>query len=574
MDSMATLALAKLDGGSLEVEDDEVDPPVMVPASLRISNKNRTTLFNRLRETMYEIASAETERCLEAVRELYYWIMAAHERWLENPEEIPKTDIQPTIPDEPVARVEGLPSSATTEWLDVEAIALPPVKEKSKPVVNPRVATVILRKYLEGRNVADKSLGFRTIGWFKATTIYKHLITNKNPRCTANTYMMYTNGMERTIHSHVISIFIDCAQAEDWGACVTQLFEYELLLRQILIDAGHGSLVSANAIGVKSSVHFAAETSTKRAAPTKREPVQERVALEIEVPEILSIDQLVEIADELTEDDQAFLNTFVGLLDDRAKNVMKDLENERRRNEVYLHNQTRYKHNVVLSAKRRYCRRYQAMRIATRRYDYVLEHYKSLTQYSNNAAYVEKKHDIDMAELKLQSYDILRASRDSFTLRNIEDVEIRKAYEDFYKRVIYPHVDALRELYNEEAWTITLATDELVSALGLYVSITHMLRKIERGKARGCYIDNRDAIKIKGCRAKKYCTVDSLREDFTTLANREAATLSARYSATPPLELLREVITKIYAISTSRQTTKEELRSLGTMLESALERLE
>ena len=443
------------------------------------------------------------------------------------------------------------------------------IKEKEivKTPVGKNVLLVV--KFFARSRAGSQEYAFRSVAGFKASFAFEAAEKSTNLKRTFESCYGFAVGMDRELYDLIIDRMIEVYQQKDWGACVTSIIEYECMLREVLKQEGHMSIVKTYALGQKTSVKAKEKTVEKR-APEKKFKLRE--AIELKVSEILSIDKMLEMADGISKDQPMFINIFVGLLDDRVKNILKELENEKRIADVGMYNQSRYKHNVVSKCKRKYCKRIVLMKLAGKRYDYALEHYEAIEKLEGQKRYKPKTEEKDKMLVKLDAYTVLRQTRDRFTLRNLEDVEIRQSYQDFYTKILCKHVDEIKNFYNQETWIITLTMEEALSALNVYLGVTRLLKRVEKGKKRGQYID-KDVIKITGQTSRRYHNLDEIRTDFATASEREEAMTKMEYESLSAEDILRNVIAQIYNVSTTRTTTKSELRTLSKMLEVALDKL-
>lgn len=576
IDAFAKLLWSCLSKTTFQVLEDDSDgneDAVSTPIIKCISVESKKELRKKLVFTAADIMSFKSGKCIDAVEFLRRWLDAKHAEYKEgksqdDTDELPNTEeiLEKLRPYEGYFKKNVLDESLK----EVAVIVKKPV------VVTGKNPLLVIKFFLRSRAGSEEH-SFRSIAGFKASFIFAAATKSKDVERTMESFHLYAQGMNKEVYKDIIKQLTFVFNDEDWGACVTSTMEYECLLRDVLIQGGHASLVKMYALGQRTSAKFQnckKEETVTRKAVTEDKKFKLRDAVKIKVPEILSIDKMLEIADDVSTDESMFVNTFVGLLDDRVKSILKELENERRVGDTEMYNQSRYKHNIVSTCKRRYCRRIIHMRLAGKRYNYALEHYDAVKKLGGG----EKKYENKTVEknkmlLKFDAYGVLKETRDRFTLRNIEDAEIRQSYQDFYNNVLCKHVDSIKNFYNEETWIITLAMEEILTVLDVYLGVTRLLRRIEKGKNRGQFVDNSEVIKIKGRQNRRFRNLDELRADFGTAAKREEAMLKMEYEEMTTEEILRDVISKLYNISTTRSTTKKELRILSSMLEAALDKL-
>lgn len=426
---------------------------VATPITQCISESAQLQLRNKLQFVARDILSMNSECCVAAIDRLKSWLDLKNAEFLD--------------PDLVVETV----CSDNSKVLSTRLNNSKPPSSKS------RVLSVKL--LIKSRSGCTES-NFRTIRGFKETCIFRSIGNTQNLRTTLRWTYVFTTGMNYDIYDDILNSMTAAGLIQDWGAFLKYVGDYECILRNVLKLTGDRSIVKLHSIGKKTC------NSSKYVKTPKVFQLRQPVLLT--VAEILTVDRMLEVATNISFDETMFTNTFVMLVNSRVKNITRHLENHRRVADVELYNASRYKHNIVSTCKRRYTKKMIIMKLAGIRYEYILEHHGAFQQIARKTTYTPKTVDYKTLLHKIDTYKILKTTRDAYTLQNIQSVEIRNSYIDFYNKVLCNHLDQVKDFYNQEAWIITLATEQLLLVLDVYLGITRLIYKIPKGFNKGQFI--------------------------------------------------------------------------------------
>ena len=432
---------------------------IATPITKCISETAQLQLQNKLQAVSRDILSMNSECCVTAIDSLRSWLDLKNAEFLD-------ADVN----------LKSWEQSAVPEPFEIKSPSIQNSISKYPTPKNPVFGVKFLVKSRSG----TAELNFRSIRVFKETCIFKLIQNTQNLRITLRWTYVFTTHMNYDIYINILNSMEAAVLVQDWGAVLKFILDYEYILRDALKFSGHLSSIKLYSIGKKTT------GLTKSAEVPKVFKLREPILLK--VPEILTIDQMLQVATEISFDEAMFTNTFVTLVNDRVKSIMKKLENDRRLANVELYNTTQYKHNIVSTCKRRYTRKLISMNLAGIRYKYVLEHHLAFQQIAGKTNYIPKVSQQQTLLIKIDTYKILKTTRDKYTLQNIESAEIRHSYLTFYNKVLCNHADQVKNFYNQETWTITLATEQLLLVLDAYLGITRILYKIQKGSAKGQFI--------------------------------------------------------------------------------------
>ena len=350
------------------------------------------------------------------------------------------------------------------------------------------------------------------------------------------------------------------------------VFDYELILRQVMEEHGEASVARTLAIGSRTSTLLDPLPVGTRQA---RAPRMEREAVLHDVQGIRTPASILASLEQFSSSHASRAKMLCSYISTRTGLIALSLDNRKRVLDVEMYNRAIQKSTPAIACRRTYEKKLAMIEICRARRKYLLEHIElvklflpKIWKFSglSEAASVSRERNAELSAL-----DTKRLEADIYVL----DLPVSDdRYARFYRTVIYPAADALRKAIDDECIALTAELSRSCRD-GLEVITVRIPLLIGAGRhsARqsGNAVAEADPTKIsirhrQAAGSTRHREKGTVVADFSVAAKREAELVAANFSGMSAEQIISTARETLISISTSRSTTKGELTAVAKML--------
>jgi hypothetical protein len=376
--------------------------------------------------------------------------------------------------------------------------------------------------------------------------------------------------LDKDNYDTAIDKILDSSTSKSLRGLSSYILDYEVILKRIMIEQGVGHCAKILAIGQRTCSILDAPVVTKPLSPPKIK--YKRQAILHEDIDILPLNTLISQVKICLRNNNKTRQTkgdiLSGFITTRVGSIIKHIENVKTQRLVDIYNRDRNKVTVVYNNRRKYDKHMIKLTSATLACEYILSHCDIITKFGGDIDTTEAKVLLDSVPSIIEELDTRRHNVDMWAIGSTGRLLFHKEYLEFYN-IYCTNITKLTQDLNTLSMTLTTSINESLRKLGSRSKLPPTIVKIPRKHIKSSLDqDDADIIHIKNHReGKRYITLyDEPIVDFTTSVSRQAELVKYNIGNKTDKQAIESMSELILSISTSREISGTELRSISQIL--------